>query len=126
MSERGTNRMKPVRQTRTERLNTALYKKMFAAQEHYRAWLLGQPPEEILNHTYEYTMREDILLSLEYEDISAKRAAALLALSDPLDAVYQEYDRQLNSHIEDIFAAIEQCADDEIAERRRRRDGLER
>lgn len=42
-----------------EELNTALYEKMFAEQEKYRAWLLSQPPEEILNHTYEYTMRED-------------------------------------------------------------------
>ena len=35
-----------------EKLNTALYEKMFAEQETYRAWLLSQPPEEILNHTY--------------------------------------------------------------------------
>lgn len=51
-----------------EQLNTALYEKMFAEQEIYRAWLLSQPPEEILNHTYEYTCREDILLSLEYHN----------------------------------------------------------
>ena len=43
-----------------EELNTALYEKMFSEQETYRAWLLAQPPEEILNHTYEYTVREDI------------------------------------------------------------------
>ena len=41
-------------------LNTALYQKMFAEQETYRDWLLSQPSEEILNHTYEYTVREDI------------------------------------------------------------------
>ena len=41
-------------------LNTALYQKMFAEQETYREWLLSQPLEEILNHTYEYTVREDI------------------------------------------------------------------
>ena len=41
-------------------LNTALYQKMFAEQETYREWLLCQPSEEILNHTYEYTVREDI------------------------------------------------------------------
>lgn len=35
-----------------EQLNTALYEKLFAEQETYRAWLLSQPPEEILNHTY--------------------------------------------------------------------------
>lgn len=49
----------------TEELNTQLYHKMFAEQEYYRAWLLAQPPEEILHHAYEYTNREDILLSLE-------------------------------------------------------------
>ena len=47
-----------------EELNTDLYEKMFSEQETYRAWLLAQPPEEILNHTYEYTVREDILMSL--------------------------------------------------------------
>ena len=41
-------------------LNTALYQKMFAEQETYREWLLSQPSDEILNHTYEYTVREDI------------------------------------------------------------------
>ena len=41
-------------------LNKALYQKMFAEQETYREWMLSQPSEEILNHTYEYTVREDI------------------------------------------------------------------
>lgn len=40
-----------------EELNTALYEKMFAEQETYRSWLLSQPPGEILNHAYEYTVR---------------------------------------------------------------------
>ena len=52
-----------------EELNTALFEKMFAEQKTYRAWLLSQPPEEILNHAYEYTVREDILMSLEYHDL---------------------------------------------------------
>ena len=38
-----------------EERNTALYQKMFAEQESFRDWLKGQPPEEILNHAYEYT-----------------------------------------------------------------------
>lgn len=67
-----------------EELNTALYEKMFAEQEKYRAWLLSQPPEEILNHTYEYTMREDILLSLEYHDLPDAQARAMLKSPAPL------------------------------------------
>ena len=48
-----------------EERNTAFYQKMFAEQENFRDWLKSQPPEEILNHAYEYIIREDILLSLE-------------------------------------------------------------
>ena len=64
-----------------EELNTALYEKMFAEQETYRAWLLSQPPEEILNHTYEYTVRENILMSLEYHDLPDAQVRALLKSS---------------------------------------------
>lgn len=42
-----------------EELNTALYKKVFAEQEQYREWLLSQPPDEILNHCYEYKRPEN-------------------------------------------------------------------
>ena len=52
-----------------EELNTALYEKMFAEQQQYREWLMNQPPGEILNHCYEYTVREDIVLALEYHDL---------------------------------------------------------
>lgn len=47
-----------------EEFNTQLYQKMYDSQEKYRDWLLSQPPEEILNHCYEYTIREDILMSI--------------------------------------------------------------
>ena len=42
--------------------NARLYEKMKAEQDKYRDWLLHQEPSEILNHTYEYTMREDIVM----------------------------------------------------------------
>ena len=61
-----------------EELNTALYEKMFAEQETYRAWLLAQASEEILNHTYEYTVREDILMSLEYRPHRRSRFTSIL------------------------------------------------
>ena len=67
-----------------EELNTRLYEKMFAEQEQFRDWLLSQPPEEILNHAYEYTVREDILMSLEYHDLPDAQARALLKSPSPL------------------------------------------
>ena len=42
--------------------NARLYEKMKAEQDKYRDRLLHQEPSEILNHTYEYTMREDIAM----------------------------------------------------------------
>lgn len=56
-----------------EDLNTSLYNKMAQEQETYRAWLLKQPPEEILRHTYEYTVREDILMAMEELNLPAGR-----------------------------------------------------
>mgnify|MGYP000618535518 CR=1 FL=1 len=45
--------------------NARLYEKMKAEQDKYRDWLLHQEPSEILNYTYEYTMREDIVMCME-------------------------------------------------------------
>ena len=45
--------------------NTALYEKMAAEQDTFRDWLKSQSPEEVLNHAYEYTVREDIVMAME-------------------------------------------------------------
>lgn len=94
-----------------EELNTALYKKMFAEQDKFRDWLKSQPAAEVLNHTYEYTVREDILISLEYNDLTDAQALALLASPSPLADIYQEFDRMESSHMEAIWSCIESRAD---------------
>ena len=77
-----------------EERNTALYQKMFAEQEKFRDWLKGQPPEEVLNHAYEYTIREDILLSLEYHDLSDAQADALMKSPSPLADVFRDFEKR--------------------------------
>ena len=47
-----------------EEMNTQLYEKLAAEQTKYRDWLMGQPPEEILNHAYEYAVRELSLIHI--------------------------------------------------------------
>ena len=94
-----------------EQWNTTLYKQMFAEQEQFRNWLLTQPPQEILNHAYEYVMREDILLSLEYNDLTDAQAAALLSSSAPLADVYKTFDKMESSHMEEIWSCVEHRAD---------------
>ena len=94
-----------------EELNTTLYKKMFAEQDKFRDWLKSQTLAEVLNHAYEYTVREDILLSLEYNDLTDAQALALLASPSPLADIYQEFDRMESSHMEEIWSCIESRAD---------------
>ena len=95
--------------------NTTLYKQMFAEQEQFRDWLLAQPPQEILNHAYEYIVREDILLSMEYNDLTDAQAAALLSSSAPLADVYKTFDKMESSHMEEIWSCIEHRADKTLA-----------
>ena len=98
-----------------EQLNTALYKKMFAEQEKYKAWLLSQPPESILDHAYEYTSREDILLSLENDDLSSAQAKALLKSPCPLADVFKDWEKRETGHMDEIWETVEARADTVIA-----------
>lgn len=82
-----------------EELNTRLYEKMFAEQEQFRDWLLSQPPAEILNHAYEYTVREDILMSLEYNDLEDSQARALLKSGKPLKQIFERWENQETSYM---------------------------
>lgn len=90
-------------QMTSEELNTALYQKMFAEQETYRGWLLTQPPDEILKHTYEYTVREDILMSLENNDLTDIQAAALLQSPSPLDDIFQEFEKLETGYMDTVL-----------------------
>ena len=97
-----------------EELNTSLYEKCFAAQEHYREWLLSLPPEEILNHTYEYTMREDIVMCMEELELEPEKARALLRSPCPLSDVYKEFRDRETEHMDTIRDSIETEADKSI------------
>lgn len=94
--------------------NSKLYEKMAAEQEKYRSWLLSQEPSEILNHTYEYTMREDIVMAMEDMELSPKRAKALLKSPSPLADVYEEFRDRETEHMDTIRDSIESRADEVI------------
>lgn len=97
-----------------EELNTQLYQKMFAEQEKYRDWLLTLAPEEILNHTYEYTVREDILMSLEFHDLPNAQANALLKSPSPLADVFKEWESKENGYMEDIWQTVDDRAKEAV------------
>lgn len=52
-----------------EQLNTALYEKVYAEQQGFISSLKTMTPENIIQYAYELVIREDILLSLEENDL---------------------------------------------------------
>ena len=76
-----------------EELNTALYEKMFSEQETYRAWLLAQPPE-------------DILMSLEYNSLPNTQVQALLKSPSPLADVFAAWEDRETSYMEEIWQTV--------------------
>lgn len=101
-----------------EELNTKLYEKLFAGQENFKGWLLTQPPEEILNHAYEYTIREDILISMEYNDLTDEQASALLQSPSPLADIFKDFEKIEGDQMEKVRGCIENRADKEIEKQR--------
>ena len=59
-----------------------------------------------MNHAYEYIVREDILLSLEYNDLTDAQAEALLSSPAPLADVYKELDYVESSHMEEVWSCV--------------------
>ena len=85
---------------------TQLYERMFEEQERFREWLLAQPPSEILNHCYEYTMREDILMAIEYSELEEKHAKALLDGNVTLSDLYDDFSDLETDHMQDVRDTI--------------------
>ena len=96
----------------TNDLNTALYEKMAAEQDQYRDWLKSQPPAEVLNHAYEYTVREDIVMCMEELELTDAQAKALLDSPSPLADVYRYFEKLETGYMDVIRDSIENRADD--------------
>ena len=94
-----------------EELRTELYQRMAAAQAKYRAWLLTQPPNVILDHACAYTVREDIVLEMSALKLPEVQVRALLKSKNPLADVYQEWSKTETHHMEDLRDVIEVRAD---------------
>ena len=85
----------------------------------YRSWLLQQPPEEILNHAYEYSTKQDIILNVADAGLSPAQIETMLRSPCPLEDVFKEASysdmSEYNSFLSFCFA---ERADAEIAKQR--------
>jgi len=96
----------------SEELNTALYHKMYAEQERFKAYLMSTTPHEVLELAYEYVCREDILLCLENNDLSARHAEALIKSDTPLSDVFAKWESWDNKQMRHILECAEHCANE--------------
>lgn len=97
--------------TETKNPLTALYEKMAAEQEQYRQWLLGQPPDEILNHASEYSIREIIVEMAKDDDFPLAQITTLLKSKAPLAEVFKQWKNHQDGYLEGIRAAFERSAE---------------
>ena len=56
----------------------------------YRSWLLQQPPEEILKHAYEYSVKQDIILNVADAGLSPAQIETMLRSPCPLEDVFKD------------------------------------
>ena len=99
-----------------EEMHTALYEKFSAEQDNYRAWLLKQTPEEIIQHSYEYTVREDIVMMMEDAEFSPQQAAALLWKGTTLSDIYKDFTKIETGYMDILRDTVENRANDILKE----------
>ncbi len=92
-------------------LSSKLYEKMSAEQDKFRAWLVEQPPADILLHAVEYTVREDILMEMEALELPDDQARALLASPDTMADIYKTFSKMADTgHMDVVRESIEDRA----------------
>lgn len=103
-------------------LNNRLYNKMAEEQAQFKDWLLKQSPETILDHSYEYCTRADVLITLENNDLTDAQALALLYSPDPLSDVYRDFTEWETGHMDNVWNCLEDRANHVAQELRSMRE----
>lgn len=67
--------------------------------------------DDMMLYTYEYTMREDIVMCMEELELAPEKAKALLRSPCPLSDVYKEFRDRETEHMDTIRDSIETEAD---------------
>ena len=92
-------------------LSSKLYEKVSAEQDKFRAWLVEQPPADILLHAVEYAVREDILMEMEALELPDDQARALLASPDTMADIYKTFSKMADTgHMDVVRESIEDRA----------------
>ncbi len=100
-------------------INDRLYTKISGEYDNFIENLKTLPPEQVIEKSYEKVFKEDILLTIEGENLSPEKAKALLKLEKPLDSLYHAWLETDASYMDRLYDCVEGYADKMIAENRR-------
>ncbi len=90
-----------------------LYDKISEEQSQYKDWLMKQPPNVILDYSYDYSIREEILASVEDGEhkLCDSQVNALLSVPHTLAYLRKEYERSDPMTMEHTWEIIQETAD---------------
>ena len=100
----------------TQFLRNLLLDKARKEQDSYIEQMKAKPPDKIIQKAYEITMRDDILVSLEYANLSDKQLSALLKTDYPVSACFNEWQDRDCSYMEDLSDTVSQYAEKLVKE----------
>ena len=99
-----------------EEIYAKLHDRLNTEQEKYVEWLLSQPRIEIMRQSYEFAMREDILMIFENAEIEPEHAQALFDKGTTLADLFHEFEDLETNHMQTIRDMIEGRAKNIIRE----------
>lgn len=104
-------------QKNTVSLRDKLWEKASKEQSEYMADLQKMTPEQIIESCYETVMREDILLTFEYEcnspQLSDEQVKALLKMKYPIDACYNAWQKSDVTYMDRIQETVDKFSEKE-------------
>lgn len=80
---------------------------MYAEQQEFVESLKNLTPEIVIQNAYELVIREDILLSLEENDLDARQCKAILREKHPLNKLFLAWEKHEGDHMNEIRSRIE-------------------
>jgi len=89
--------------------NELLYEKMSAEYDSFIERLKQMPPEQIIEHSYEKVMKEDLLSCFEFTDRSQSEAKAMYLQKNPLDALYEAWLKTDASYMDMLRDSADEC-----------------
>ena len=77
--------------TDTEKLSEQLYDKALNEMNAVLDDLKTKPPEEIIENAYKITVRQDLMMILEFEEFTPYEIEVLAKLDHPLQVLYEQW-----------------------------------